>query len=880
MSIPARVRVTLVSLLALISTAAIAPAAGAQTAFEIRPGFAPAVPNSVPEILDVTPNGNLLIATDNDFGGEENGRLAVFDITDVDAPVQKATVVLGAVDETTTSVAAVTDRYVLVGVQTTSTLGDEIRVYDLLDPANPALAHTVAVADGIDSVAVSPSRTRGAAAIENEGDPLTDGSVEALDLSSPDPTLWTATAVAIPPLDPSIYDEADDPQPEFVDVNAANRAAVTLQEQDAVVIVDLPSATVLDVWSTGTQTFDLDPFNDGVLRFNQLVTREREPDGVKWTGDGQALVTANEDENDDLDGGTKNGTRDFTIWTPGGTVLANGGPAHDRHLADYGLIAENRNDDAGSEPEGVEIATINGRETLFVTNERSRSTSVYDISDKQAPRFVAVLPGGHRPESAVALPARKRVITADEEGAFSVFRITTADKLPTDRPLIRSDDEPWADVRGLGTTADGKLAMVPRYSAERGLFEVTVGAPGIAPARKLLDIAGLPAAAIVQDVAARPGGGWWVAVSGGGTTDVARLDEDGVVAQTLDLAGVNNASGIAASADGAGVYASADVAPSAGSVPVFRIAPGPAPAVDQVLLPIAGDRRLRDLALAFNGDLLGVESAGTGANARGDAAIVRFAVAALAAGATATKVTLEAIPVGDQRGSGNMTSLAVLDGRAWVADGSDNSGDPDLRARNVLGDAPVNSALPQIGGSAVLGQTLTCSPGAWSGTPVLARQWLRAGTPIAGAVGESYVLAAADVGTQVSCRVTATGADGEGVASSSVVVPVPPGEVGPAGPTGPGGPAGGTGPTGPQGPAGGTGPQGPQGSQGQTGAPGSKGSAGPQGPAGPAGATGPQGPAGPKGERGDRGRHGGCTGKRAAKCKKAKHKRQLRAGRR
>ncbi len=838
-----RAVVALASLVVLIAAAIAAPAASAETAFEIRPGFAPSVAGSVPEILDVTPNGNLLISTNNDLGGEANGRLAVFDITNVDAPVQKATVVLGAANETTTSVAAVSNRYVLVGFQTAATSGDEIRVYDLLDPANPVLVHAIAVGDGIDSVAVAPSGTRGAAAIENEKDPLTDGRIEVLDLSNADPTLWTATPVAIPPLDPGEYDEAEDPQPEFVDINAANRAAVTLQEQDAVVIVDLPSASVVDFWSTGTQTFDADPFNDNLLRFNQLVTREREPDGIKWTGDGQALVTANEDENDDLDGSTKNGTRDFTIWTPAGTVLANGGPAYDRRLADYGLIAENRNDDAGSEPEGVEVAIVDGRETLFVTNERARSTSVYDISDKQAPRFLAVLPGGHRPESAVALPARKRIITADEEGAFSVFRITTTDKLPTDRPLIRSVDEPWADVRGLGTIGAGKLAMVPRYSGDRALFEVTVGAPGFAAARELFDITGLPAAAVVQDVAARPGGGWWLAVSGGGSVDVARLDADGTVVETIDLAAVNNASGIAVSADGTRVYASTDVAPTAGNVPLFRITPAAPSTVDQVLIPVSSERRLRDLALAYNGDLLAIESAGTGASARGDASIVRAPVATLAAGATASKATLSTIPLADQRGSGNMTSLAILGGRAWVADGSDNAGDADLRTvSGVLGDVPANSVPPLLSGSPVVGQNLACSLGTWSGTPALARRWLRNETQVGS--GENYVVTAADVGTRVSCEVSATGADGQTVASSATVVPVPAGVAGPAGPIGP------QGPTGP---------------------------AGPQGPTGAAGSDGAQGPKGPKGDRGPRGQDGqngkNCSAK-TSKCKKAKAKKQ------
>ncbi|HEX6664959.1 MAG TPA: hypothetical protein VF081_00010 [Solirubrobacterales bacterium] len=888
----------LVSLASLTAFLAIsAPLAAAETGFEIRPGFAPATAGSVPEILDVTPNGNTLISTDNDLGGEANGRLAVFDIANIDAPVQKATVVLDAGNPatTTTSVAAVSDRFVLVGVQTAATTAnDEIRVYDLLDPANPVLVHTIPVGDGIDSVAVSPSRTRGAAAIENEKDPATPGRIEVLDLSNADPTQWTATPVAIPTLDPAIFDEANDPQPEFVDINSQNKAAVTLQEQDAVVIVDLPTASVDGFFSTGSQTFDADLFQDNVLRFNQLVTREREPDGVKWTTDGQALVTANEEENDDLDGGTVQGTRDFTIWRPNGEVLANGGAAYDRHLADFGQIAENRNDNAGSEPEGIEIATVNGRELLFVTNERARSTSVYDISNKQAPKFLTVLLGGTRPESAVALPARKRVITADEEAGYSVFKITNTDLLPADRPLIRSDDEPWADVRGLGTTANGKLAMVPRFSGDRAFFEVTVGAPGVAPARKLFDVSGLPAGAVIQDAAARAGGPWWLAVSGGGTVDVVRLDAEGNVVQTIDLPGVNNASGITVTNEGpVQFFVSTDTAPAAGNTPIFRFAPGASPVVDQVLLPLDATRRLRDLALAFNGDVVGVESAGTGANARGDAAIVRASVGPLAAGAVATKTTLETIPLADQRGIGNMTSIAVLGGKVWVAEGSDNAGDADLRSRNLLTDVPANTAAPVLAGEAIRDQTLTCSLGTWTGAPALARQWLRGGNTLAGETGESYVLTSADVGNQISCRVIATGADGKTEASTNTVVPVPPGVVGPTGPTGPQGPSGPTGPqgpggptgpagpsgpsgpTGPIGPSGPTGPQGPngnpgaQGPQGPAGNPGAQGPAGPQGPAGTPGVPGPQGPAGAKGPRGPRGPKGE-GGKKAAKAKKAK----------
>ena len=180
-----------------------------------------------------------------------------------------------------------------------------------------------------------------------------------------------------------------------------------------------------------------------------------------------------------------------------------------------------------------------------------------------------------------------------------------------------------ADRKAVHPEVAWTAVRVAARNGDRALFEVSVVAPGFAPARKLLDITGLPAAAIVQDVAARPGGGWWIAVSGGGSTDVARLDAEGAVVETIDLAAVNNASGVTVKADGSRVYAATDVAPTAGNVPVFRITPGAPSSVDQVLLPVASDRRLRDLALAYNGDLLAVESAGTGTNARGDASVVR-----------------------------------------------------------------------------------------------------------------------------------------------------------------------------------------------------------------------------------------------------------------
>ena len=75
----------------------------------------------------------------------------------------------------------------------------------------------------------------------------------------------------------------------------------------------------------------------------------------------------------------------------------------------------------------------------------------------------------------------------------------------------------------------------------------------------------------------------------------------------------------------------------------------------------------------------------------------------------------------------------------------------------VVAGTITNSVLPTVTGTAVLGQVLTGNTGTWApGDVVLARQWLRDGTPIVGATGGTYTTVVDDVGKAISLRVTAT----------------------------------------------------------------------------------------------------------------------------
>jgi Calcineurin-like phosphoesterase len=121
----------------------------------------------------------------------------------------------------------------------------------------------------------------------------------------------------------------------------------------------------------------------------------------------------------------------------------------------------------------------------------------------------------------------------------------------------------------------------------------------------------------------------------------------------------------------------------------------------------------------------------------------------------------------------NVTTLASREASA--------SRMPQLVVDSV--EPPANTSPPTISGSPVQGQTLTADPGSWSGTAPLAYayQWRRcdAGggscSDIAGATATSYTLVAADVGSTIRVRVTATNSAGSAAASSEPTAVVEPG---------------------------------------------------------------------------------------------------------
>lgn len=83
-----------------------------------------------------------------------------------------------------------------------------------------------------------------------------------------------------------------------------------------------------------------------------------------------------------------------------------------------------------------------------------------------------------------------------------------------------------------------------------------------------------------------------------------------------------------------------------------------------------------------------------------------------------------------------------------------------LIAKSV--NAPRNTVLPAITGTAQVGQTLTRTTGTWAGTPAptLATQWTADGIDIPGATGATYVPVVGQIGQVIRVRVTGTNPNG------------------------------------------------------------------------------------------------------------------------
>lgn len=229
-------------------------------------------------------------------------------------------------------------------------------------------------------------------------------------------------------------------EPEYITVNAAGtRAYVSLQEANAMGVLDLTTNTFSSVIGLGVKDFSaagnfIDPndrdYLSGTSGPTKTVLRTSavkglyQPDGIAaYEANGQTfIVMANEgdtreDDGDKVRASTISGTptdikrlnvsstdsttgnlvtfgaRSFSIRDEAGNIVFDSGNQLDAKAIELGVYDDTRSDDKGVEPEGVELMVIGDHTYAFIGLERTTKSAIaiYDVTDAANASFIDMI---------------------------------------------------------------------------------------------------------------------------------------------------------------------------------------------------------------------------------------------------------------------------------------------------------------------------------------------------------------------------------------------------------------------------------------------------------------------------------------------------------
>jgi len=472
------------------------------------------------EIISVSEDGMTLVYTDSPLGV-----IGLVDITDPAAPKPLGNIDMGG--EPTT--AQIIGGKAFVGVNTSESYTAPSGKLVTVDLATKQVVAECEIGGQPDSVAKAEDGSFVAIAIENERDEdLNEGAIPQMPagfvvkIAVKD---GVADCAGLQQIDVTGIAEvaAEDPEPEFLDVNAAGDIVLTMQENNHIVVIGADGA-IASHFPAGTVDLDgIDTKSDGKLDFTGSKEGVlREPDGVKWIDDTH-FATANE-------GDYEGGSRSWTIFNRDGTVVYEDAGKLERAIVATGHYPEHRSKSKGVELESIEFAEFDGTPMLFVAAERSSMIGAYDITDPANPVLVQLIASGVSPEGMVAIPSRGLLATANEvdlvedglaRAHVMVYEIAEG---AASYPMITSEGS--EELIGWGALS----GMVADAETPAKLFAVSDSVYGMAPAIYEIDATSQPARIVGKTIVTRGGdaaqkldlegitldgkGGFWVASEG------------------------------------------------------------------------------------------------------------------------------------------------------------------------------------------------------------------------------------------------------------------------------------------------------------------------------------------------------------------------------
>ena len=313
--------------------------------------------------------------------------------------------------------------------------------------------------------------------VANEATPVTygaydpAGSVSFINMSTR--TATTAGLSGVATSGSAIRSPGMDYEPEYIAINAAGtQAYVTLQEANAMGVLDLNTQQFTSVIGLGTKDFSLpgneiDPSHkDSKIELRSAdVQGFYQPDAIAAydVGGQTLLVMANEGDTREDDGDKARlkdsgltgpadlnqlnistsdstagdlytfGARSFSIRDTSGNIVFDSGNQLDAEAIARGIYDDGRSDDKGVEPEGVTLMEIGGEMYAFIGLERTTraAVAIYQITDPAHASFIdmIVTDGDVAPEGLMGftLGGHSYLAIANEvSNTTTVYQLTAA----------------------------------------------------------------------------------------------------------------------------------------------------------------------------------------------------------------------------------------------------------------------------------------------------------------------------------------------------------------------------------------------------------------------------------------------------------------------
>ncbi len=190
-------------------------------------------------------------------------------------------------------------------------------------------------------------------------------------------------------------------EPEYVAFSPDGaRAYVSLQENNAMAVVDVLQGTLAKVFGLGVVRHAADIAEDGRYAPSVQLLALREPDGISVSADGRYLLSADEGDTDPKASKTKagmpvGGGRTVSVFDAmSGELLGDTGSQLDDMAAAAGVYPDSRSPNKGSEPEGVVAFEAFGKQLAVASLERADALALIDLAEPSQPKVLQVLGAG------------------------------------------------------------------------------------------------------------------------------------------------------------------------------------------------------------------------------------------------------------------------------------------------------------------------------------------------------------------------------------------------------------------------------------------------------------------------------------------------------